>query len=128
VPKGTGKTIKRARKSLPPAVPYQPWLIEQLADPELAEAYLNFALAENDQRLFMHALRDVAKARGGISAIARHAGMNRVALSRALSPTGNPELHSLNRILNATGFRLMIANQPPKKAPAKRVRAEKKAA
>jgi probable addiction module antidote protein len=128
VRKSTGKTIKRARKAFSPALPHEPWLIEKLADPELAEAYLNAALAENDQRLFMHALRDVAKARGGISAIARHAGMNRVALSRALSASGNPELHSLNRILNAAGFRLMIANQPPKKAPAKRARAEKKAA
>ena len=40
-------------------------------------------LAEGDQAAFMPALRNVAKARGGVAAMARETGMNRVALSRA---------------------------------------------
>jgi probable addiction module antidote protein len=47
----------------------------------------------------MLALRNVAKARGGVAALARETGMNRVALSRALSESGNPELRSLTKIL-----------------------------
>ena len=58
----------------------------------------------------MLALRDVAKARGGVAGVARDTGLNRVALWRSLSAEGNPELDSLNRILEATGLRLVIAS------------------
>jgi len=85
-------------------------LLERLRDSELAAEYLNAALAEGDQGAFMLALRDVAKARGGVAAVAKHTGLNRVALSRSLSPEGNPELDSLNRILEATGLRLVVAS------------------
>ena len=56
----------------------------------------------------MLALRNVAKARGGVAAMARQTGMNRVALSRALSQSGNPELRSLTRILEASGLQLAV--------------------
>lgn len=84
------------------------WLTEQLRDPELCIAYLNAALAEGDQAAFMLALRNVAKARGGVAAMARETGMNRVALSRALSEVGNPELRSLTKILEASGLELKV--------------------
>jgi len=71
-------------------------------------AYLNAALAEGDQAAFMLALRNVAKARGGVAAMARETGMNRVALSRALSEAGNPELRSLTRILEASGLEFKV--------------------
>src|SRR5207302_1312880 len=58
----------------------------------------------------IQALRDVAKARGGVAAVARETGLNRVALWRSFSAEGNPELGSLNRILEATGFRPVIAS------------------
>lgn len=101
--------MKRERKALPVAVPHEDWLLDQLKDAEFAAEYLNAALAEGDQAAFMLALRDVARARGGISAVARSSRLNRVALSRALSKRGNPELHSLSRILDASGLRLVIA-------------------
>jgi probable addiction module antidote protein len=80
-----------------------------LRDRELAVAYLNAALEEGDQAAFMLALRNVAKAGGGVAMLARLTGMNRVALSRALSVTGNPELRNLTRILDASGLRFVIA-------------------
>jgi probable addiction module antidote protein len=101
--------MKRERKALPAAVPHEDWLFRELRDAEFAAEYLNAALAEGDQAAFMLALRDVARARGGISLIARHSQMNRVALSRALSMKGNPELRSLSRILDASGLRFVIA-------------------
>lgn len=100
--------MKRERKASPAAVPHEGWLLEQLQDAELAAAYLNAALAEGDQAAFMLALRDVARARGGVTAVARRTGMNRVALSRALSEKGNPELRSLTKILDASGVRLQF--------------------
>lgn len=101
--------MTRDRKKVPAAVPGDEWLIEQLRDQELAVAYLNAALEEGDQAAFMLALRHVAKASGGVALLARLTGMNRVALSRALSVNGNPEFRSLTRILNASGLRFVIA-------------------
>lgn len=102
--------MKHARKQVPAAVPHEDWLLEQLQDPELAAEYLNAALAEGDQAAFMLALRDVAKARGGVASVAKTTGLNRVALWRSLSREGNPELASLTRVLKATGLRLVIAS------------------
>ena len=98
--------MKRGRN--PAAEDQSEWLTEQLRDPELCVAYLNASLAEGDQSTFMLALRNVAKARGGVSAMARETGMNRVALSRALSEGGNPELRSLTKILEASGLEFMV--------------------
>ena len=72
--------MRHARKHLAAAVPHEAWLLERLRDSELAAEYLNAALAEGDQGAFMLALRDVAKARGGVAAVAKHTGLNRVAL------------------------------------------------
>ncbi len=76
--------------------PQDKWLTAQLRDAELAVAYLNGALAAGDQAAFMLALRNVAKARGG------------VALSRSLSESGNPELRTLTRILEAAGLVFLV--------------------
>lgn len=99
---------RESRKKIA-AVPQEDWLVEQLRDRELAVAYLNAALEEGDQAAFMLALRNVAKASGGIAMLARLTGMNRIALSRALSISGNPELRNLTKILNASGMKIVVA-------------------
>jgi len=111
--------MRREPKRVPPAVPQDEWLSEQLRDPEMVVAYLNAALDESDQPAFMLALRNVAKARGGVTMLARLTGMNRVALSRALSVTGNPELRNLTRILDASGLKFVIAAKevPRRRSP-----------
>lgn len=51
----------------------KPWkesLLTSLHDPEEAAAYLNAALEDEDLRVFLLALRDVAEARG-VSTLAR---------------------------------------------------------
>lgn len=101
--------------------------MEQLRDPEMSVAYLNAALADGDQAAFMLALRNVAKARGGVAMLARRAELNRVALSRALSVRGNPELRSLTRILDASGLKFVIsAKQEASFGGAKRRQAREK--
>ena len=111
-----------------PAVPQDEWLIGQLRDAEFAVAYLNAALAEGDQAAFMLALRDVAKARGGVSALARETGLNRVALSRALTETGNPELRSLIKMLDASGFELVVVSKTRSSRVPRQHRRRKKSA
>lgn len=104
---GTTKRVRRAR-ALPPSVPYEPFLIEQLKDPAEAAAYLEAAIDEGHQGALMVALRHVAQAQGGIALIARKAGLTREAAYRMLSRSGNPELRSLKALLAATGLRLAV--------------------
>ena len=56
----------------------------------------------------MLALRQVAKARGGVSAIARKSKLTREATYRMLSENGNPELKNLTAVLAATGLQLSV--------------------
>ena len=56
----------------------------------------------------MLALRQVAKARGGVSAIARKSKLTREATYRMLSETGNPALSSLTAVLAATGLQFSV--------------------
>ena len=65
---------------------------EYLYTPEDVVAYLNAAIEESDgdPRLLMEAFRNVAAAQGGVSAIARKADIDRVALSRGLSGNRDP--------------------------------------
>ncbi len=96
------------RKPAPPSVPYEPWLIERLKDPEEAAAYLEAAIEDGDQAGLMLALRHVAQAFGGVAKIARKSKLTREATYRMLSKSGNPELRSLTAILAATGLRLSV--------------------
>ena len=77
-------------------------------DIAFATQYLNSILEEGDQADLMMALRQMAKAFGGVSAVAERAQLNPTQLYRTLSPDGNPELRSLSAMLKAMGFRLAI--------------------
>ncbi|MBI2877391.1 MAG: putative addiction module antidote protein [Candidatus Tectomicrobia bacterium] len=93
---------------MPRSKSYQEELIEALKDPIEAAEYLNAALEDEDQEVFLLALRDVAEAHGGMTKLAQEAKLNRENLYRMLSKNGNPELHSLGTLLNTLGFRLAI--------------------
>ncbi|HLN49589.1 MAG TPA: hypothetical protein VK251_08750, partial [Steroidobacteraceae bacterium] len=77
-------------------------------DPPFAAEYLNGVLADGDEQELMVALRRVAEAFGGISKLAGKAKLNATTLYRTLSPTGNPELKSMNSMLKAMGLRLAV--------------------
>jgi probable addiction module antidote protein len=87
---------------------YQKDLIESLKDPREAAAYLNAAIEENDRAIFLLALRNVAKAHGGMASVAEKAKLNRESFYRMLSKKGNPEIESLYTILHAMGLRLAV--------------------
>jgi len=87
---------------------YQDSLIEALRDPREAAAYLDAALEEGDRAVFLVAIRNVIKALGGMSHIARETGLNRENLYRVLSEQGNPELASLEKLLKSLGLRLSV--------------------
>lgn len=78
-----------------------------VTDPEEAAAYLNAALEDGAQDVFLLALRDIAEAKG-MSRLSRNAKLNRESLYRMLSSKGNPQLSSLESILESAGLRLAI--------------------
>lgn len=86
---------------------YETGLKEALLNPQEAAAYLDAALEENDQEIFLLALRDIAEARG-FSRVAEDTLLNRENLYRMLSPTGNPQLSSLMTLLRSIGLRLAV--------------------
>jgi probable addiction module antidote protein len=80
-----------------------------LRDRDEAVAYLNAALDDGDAEVFLLALRDVARAReGGLAGIADEARLSREHLYRMLSENGNPELRSLEALLEVLGLKLSI--------------------
>ena len=86
---------------------YETGLKASLLDPSEAVAYLDSALEENDQAIFLLALRDIAEARG-FSKVAHDALLNRENLYRMLSSTGNPQLSSLITLLRSLGLRIAV--------------------
>lgn len=86
---------------------YENSLKEDLRDPAEAAEYLNAALEDGSQELFLLALKDVANAKG-ISEIARETTLNRENLYRILSIQGNPKLKSLSSVLHSVGLKLSI--------------------
>ncbi len=96
------------------SVNYEQGLKDALADPIEAAAYLNAALEDGSQDVFLMALRDVANARGLMN-LARETSLNRENLYRILSEKGNPQLSSLKALLDSLGLTLAVE---PKQAVA----------
>ena len=105
MPKDTGGTTVVER--MPRSVPYDDFLTESLKSSRRAAAYLNAALEDDDPRVFLAALRDVARARG-ISKVAANSKLNRESLYKMLSKRGNPSLNSLGALLRSLGFKLAV--------------------
>ena len=112
--KDSGKTTKRvapAGKQPPVAktVEHLQHRLEWLAKSQKhAAAYLDAALETGEPGDLMHALRDIAEARGGVAQLAQDTGLNRETLYRTLSKQGNPQLLSLIVFLKAAGLRLAV--------------------
>lgn len=77
-------------------------------DPAYALELLNSILEDGEQSELLIALRQMAKAFGGVQSVAEKANLNPTQLYRTLSEQGNPELRSLSAILKALGLRLAI--------------------
>jgi probable addiction module antidote protein len=78
---------------------------EYLKTSEDMAAYLEAALEDGDPRLIVHALGNIARARG-MSQIARETGLGRESLYKALSPDGNPEFATVLKVVRALGIKL----------------------
>jgi probable addiction module antidote protein len=81
------------------------YLMKVLKDPKEAASFLNAACEENDQRLILRALMQVAKAHG-ISKIAKKSSISRMGLYKALSGKTNPELKTFLRVIRASSLQI----------------------
>lgn len=78
---------------------------EYLESEEDMAAYLQAAFEEGDPALVIHALGNIARARG-MSEIARQSGLRRESLYKALSPEGNPEFATVMKVVQALGIKI----------------------
>lgn len=95
---------------------YQEDLIEALKDPREAAVYLNAAIEDGNNAVFLLAMRNVAEAHGGMSTVAKKANMNRESLYRMLSKKGNPELKSVFNLLHVVGLKISIEPKKTRRA------------
>lgn len=104
-PRNSGKITKPA----PASEPYEIGLDKRLREsPKHALDYLNLCLDDPDPHLFLLALRDVARAYGGMTKLSQKSGLNREALYSSLSKIGNPTIINLEKLLDVLGFRLKL--------------------
>ncbi len=92
---------------------FEDLLIESLQNTKKASAYLQVALDEYQEdgnlEIFLVALRNVAKAQGGIGTLAKKTHLSRQHLYSALSDQGNPRLDTFSTLLKGLGFHLSIS-------------------
>jgi probable addiction module antidote protein len=95
------------------SVSYRDGLLERLKDPRYAAQYIAALIPDpnDDEGLapFLIAIRDACEAFGvPMTEISRDIKIDRAALYRALSATGNPTVDTLNKVLSRIGLRLSV--------------------
>ncbi len=96
-----GKAKKRIR--------LRPWdPAKTLRDDAERAAYLEAALEEDDPRVVIAVLGDIARSLG-MTDIARETGLGRESLYKALSDSGNPSLATALQVIRAVGLRLKVS-------------------
>lgn len=84
------------------------FLSRYLKDPGDAAAYLNDALSDEDPKIFLSALKDVAKAQeGGLSRVCEQANLSRESLYNTLKKAG-PRFENFKALIEALGLRIHI--------------------
>lgn len=97
------KKIKRNHRE------FKEYILEKLQNPQFALSYLNEALSDDDQRVFLLALKNVLEAHGGdMTTIAQKTNISRQNLYRILSKQGNPKLMSIRSVLHTVGLELAV--------------------
>ncbi|MCZ7662548.1 MAG: putative addiction module antidote protein [Thermoleophilia bacterium] len=86
----------------------RPWdPARYLENDEDIATYLDAALEEEAPAVLAAALGDVARARG-MTEIARETGLGRESLYKALSPEGNPDFGTVQKVVRSLGLELHV--------------------
>jgi probable addiction module antidote protein len=85
--------------------PYDP--ADYLRTPKEVAMYLEAFFEDGvDHEALVHALGVVARARGGMSKLAKETGISRQGLYKAIAKDGNPSFETVMKIVEAFGVRL----------------------
>ncbi len=99
-------------------VSHHAYLMKTLAKPVEATAYLNAVAEDGEIKFLLKAIRNVVEAQGGIGRLSKKTNLSRTTLYKTLSEEGNPEVATLEAILNVYGIR--IGFFPKEKHPHRR--------
>ena len=78
---------------------------EYLDSEESIAAYLSAIIEENDPKLLLAAISDIAKARG-MAKIASDSGLGRESLYKALNAESKPRFETILKVLNSLGVKI----------------------
>ncbi len=82
-----------------------------LDSPETIAAYLAEALKSNDTHVLMHAMGEVAKARG-VNKLAQDAGVNRESLYKTFKGGSKTRFETIQKLMQALGVELTVRPLP----------------
>ena len=83
--------------------------------------YLEAVLEDGNPELVAAALGDIARSKG-MTHLARVTGLGRESLYKALSPTGNPELATVLKVIRALGMTLTVKPMPVRPKTRRRIK------
>ena len=95
---------------------FEKLLGKELKNKSVALSYLNEAYKDNDLNFFIKCIKDVIKANGGFTKLAKEAGVSRTSLYSAFSGRKTPTIHHVEKILHALGFSFSLVRIPKKTA------------
>lgn len=83
---------------------------EFLDDEEEIEGYLQDAFETNDPAFIADALGVVSRAKG-MAKISDDTGLGRTSLYKALNKDGNPEFHTILKVISSLGYKINISHE-----------------
>jgi probable addiction module antidote protein len=88
------------------------YLKGQFQDEENVKEYINAALEQyfedHNKELFLASLKEVIKAKGGVTEFSRQVHINRQHIYKMLSDKGNPSFDNIGSLLIALGLKLQV--------------------
>ena len=91
---------------------FRSYMVEALKDKEEADEFLKVVLEEYEKDhnidVFLLALKDIAEAQGGISALAKNSHISRQHLYKIFSGKISPKLDTFDAILHSLGYRISV--------------------
>jgi probable addiction module antidote protein len=97
-------------------VSHHKYLMNHLADPVEAAAYLNSVAEDGEIQPLLKALRNVVEAQGGIGGLAKKTKLSRTTLYKTLSSKGNPAVITLNTILSVYNIQMRFSSITPEES------------
>lgn len=86
-------------------------LDEYLENPEFAVSFLNQALADEDIEAFKLSLKDIIRAQGKVTRIAKDAHLSRATLYKAMQGKGQIEMGTILKLIHALGYELTVTKK-----------------